>query len=598
MRAKLFRVLVFLGAAGVVAAAWWTGTLRAQADLMEQGRRQLELLAPDLQSAMEKYETLPFVLGFQPDLIQALAHPDDAPTIARLNQSLQTIQQQAKVGAIYMMDRTGLTLGASNWDQPLGFVGKNFSYRPYFNEALHGRAGLFYGIGTSTSEAGYFIAQPVYRNGTAGGPVAGVVVAKISLADFEQTWRSSEHAIALADRHGVIFLSNQPQWRYRSLQPLSAATTQELAHTQQYMGQTVAPLPAHPGQFAARPVGRLGWQLMLFPSQARVARAGLQWALAAVLLLSCAAASWWALHQRRRRLEERKESRQALQQAARELDSRIVERTQQLRETNQDLENKYARLKAAEQMLRSTQNELVQAGKLAMLGQMAAGVTHELNQPLAAIRAFADNARTFLQRGQAAQAEANLGHIGDASARMGAIISQLKGFARKDEAICAVDMAKPVRASAFMMESEFRRHGVALAIDAGAEPDAVPLLVAGDPVRIEQVLINLLRNALDAVEDSPERQVCIALARVDDHAEVRISDSGGGIPEQVAAHLFEPFYTTKPSGKGLGLGLAISSSIVQAMNGQLTAHNLPGGGAQFVLRLPLQPESTNASHPH
>jgi two-component system C4-dicarboxylate transport sensor histidine kinase DctB len=625
MRAKLIRVLALLAAAGVIAAAGWVGTLRAQADLMEQGRRQLELMAPDLQSAMEKYETLPFVLGFQPDLIQALAHPEDAPTIARLNQSLQTIQQQAKVGAIYMMDRTGLTLGASNWDQPLGFVGKNFSYRPYFNEALHGRAGLFYGIGTSTSEAGYFIAQPVYRNGTAGGPVAGVVVAKISLADFEQTWRSSEHAIALADRHGVIFLSNQPQWRYRSLQPLGAATMQELAHTQQYMGQKVTPLPEHPGQFVARPVGRLGWQLMLFPAQTRVLRAGLQWALAAFLLLSCAAASWWALHQRRRRLEERNESRRALQQAARELDSRIVERTQQLRETNQDLENKYARLKATEQMLRSTQNELVQAGKLAMLGQMAAGVTHELNQPLAAIRAFADNARTFLQRGQPAQAEANLGHIGDASARMGAIIAQLKGFARKDESICQVELAKSVRASAFMMESEFRRHGVALAIDTGpdaapgshapgggpnagpgagadASPGAGPLLVAGDAVRIEQVLINLLRNALDAVEDAPQRAVAITLARVDGHAEVRISDSGGGIPEQVAAHLFEPFYTTKPSGKGLGLGLAISSSIVQAMNGQLTAHNLPSGGAQFVLRLPLQLESTDASkhasHPH
>jgi len=599
MHAKLIRVLALLGAAAVIAAAGWAGTLRAQADLMEQGRRQLELMAPDLQSAMEKYETLPFVLGFQPDLIQALAHPTDTSAIARLNQSLQTIQQQAKVGAIYMMDRTGLTLGASNWDQPLGFVGKNFSYRPYFNEALHGRAGLFYGIGTSTSEAGYFIAQPVYRNGTAGGPVAGVVVAKISLADFEQTWRSSEHAIALADRHGVIFLSNQPQWRYRSLQPLGAATMRELAHTQQYMGQTVTPLPDHPGQFVARPVGRLGWQLMLFPAQTRVMRAGLQWALAAFLLLSSAAVTWWALHQRRRRLEERHESRQALQQAARELDSRIVERTQQLRETNQDLENKYARLKATEQMLRSTQNELVQAGKLAMLGQMAAGVTHELNQPLAAIRAFADNARTFLQRGQPAQAEANLGHIGDASARMGAIISQLKGFARKDESICSVELSRSVRASAFMMESEFRRHGVALAIDTG--PDAAtdsPLLVAGDAVRIEQVLINLLRNALDAVEDAPQREVSITLARVDSHAEVRISDSGGGIPEQVAAHLFEPFYTTKPSGKGLGLGLAISSSIVQAMNGQLTAHNLPGGGAQFVLRLPLQLESTNASHPH
>lgn len=590
MRVKTSLLLALLGAVCVIAAAYWVGTLRAQADLMAQGRRQLELMAPDLQSAMEKYETLPFVLGFQPDLIQALAHPNDAPTIARLNQSLRTIQQQAKVGAIYMMDRDGLTLGASNWDQPLGFVGKNFSYRPYFHAALSGRAGLFYGIGTSTSEAGYFIAQPVYRNGTAGGPVEGVVAAKISLADFEQTWGSSEHAIALADRHGVIFLSNQPHWRYRSLQPLGAATEAELARTQQYLGRKIVPLPAHPGEFAARPVGRLGWQLMLFPAQGRVQRAGVLWALGALLLLSCAAVSWWAMHQRRRRLEERKESRRALQQAERELDGRIVERTQQLRQTNQDLEHKYARLQETERMLRSTQNELVQAGKLAMLGQMAAGVTHELNQPLAAIRAFADNARTFLQRGQPAQAESNLGHISDASARMGAIISQLKGFARKDEAICTVDLAKSVRASAFLMESEFRRHGVALEIDTGGEPPAATLLVAGDAVRIEQVLINLLRNALDAVEDAPRRRVAIALARAGEHAEVRISDSGAGIPEQVAAHLFEPFYTTKPSGKGLGLGLAISSSIVQAMNGQLAAHNQPDGGAQFVLRLPLQME--------
>jgi two-component system C4-dicarboxylate transport sensor histidine kinase DctB len=588
IKSPLLLPLALLAAVCVIAAAYYAGTLRAQADLMVQGRRQLELLAPDLQSAMEKYETLPFVLGFQPDLIEALAHPNDAPTIARLNQTLQTIQQQAKVGAIYMMDRTGLTLGASNWDQPLGFVGKNFSYRPYFDQALHGRAGLFYGIGTSTSEAGYFIAQPVYRNGSAGGPVDGVVVVKISLADFEQTWRSSEHAIALADRSGVIFLSNHPEWRYHSLRPLSAATEQEIVRTQQYLGREVTPLPFSVGEFAARPVGRLGWNLMLFPAQTRVVRTGLLWALAAALLLACAAVSWWAMHQRRRRLQERNESRQALQQAARELDSKIVERTQQLRQTNQDLETKYARLQETERMLRSTQNELVQAGKLTMLGQMAAGVTHELNQPLAAIRAFADNARIFLQRGQAVQAEANLGHIGDASARMGAIISQLKGFARKDETIATVDLAQSVRASAFLMESEFRRHGIALEMDTGT--DACPLMVAGDAVRIEQVIINLLRNALDAVEDAPQRRVSIVLSRTGDQAEVSISDSGGGIPEQVAAHLFEPFYTTKPSGKGLGLGLAISSSIAQAMNGQLAAHNLPGGGAQFVLRLPLQME--------
>jgi two-component system C4-dicarboxylate transport sensor histidine kinase DctB len=588
MRTKktLFLVLALIVSVGAVTGSYLAGTERARADLLQQGHRQLQLMAPELQSLLQKFETLPFVLGFQPDLIEALAHPNDALAIARLNSTLQTIQQQAKVGAIYVMDRDGLTIGASNWDQPLGFVGKNFSYRPYFNAALHGRAGRFYGIGTSTSEAGYFIAQPVYRNGTAGGAVTGVVAVKISLADFERTWRSSDDPIVLADRSGVIFLSNRPDWIYHSLRPLDAATEQRLARTQQYMGQTIKPLAARTELNVTQPVGQLDWQLMLFPNPARVLRTGIAWASVAALLVASAALTGWAVYQRRRRLEERLASRAALQRAALELDDKIVERTQQLSATNEHLASKYAKLQETEFLLRSTQNELVQAGKLAMLGQMAAGITHELNQPLAAIRAFADNARVFLERGQGEQAAGNLGHISEASARMGAIIAQLKGFARKDEAIATVDLAKSIQASAFLLESEFRRHAVMLGIDA----EAGSLLVAGDPVRIEQVLINLLRNALDAVESAERRQVGISLARDGDWALVCISDSGPGIPEQVAAHLFEPFYTTKPSGKGLGLGLAISSSIVQAMNGQLAAHNQASGGARFELRLPLQPQ--------
>ncbi|NRR29797.1 sensor histidine kinase [Oxalobacteraceae bacterium] len=588
MRAKhpLLLLSALLLALGLIAAAWLAGTHRARAELMEQGQRQLQLMAPELQSLLQKFETLPFVLGFQPDLIDALAHPADAKTIARLNSTLRTIQQQAKVGAIYLMDRDGLTLGASNWDQPLGFVGKNFSYRPYFDAALHGRAGRFYGIGTSSSEAGYFIAQPVYRDGSAGGPVAGVVAVKISLDEFERTWRSSNDPIVLADHHGIIFLSNRRDWVYRSLHPLAEATARELAHTQQYMGQTIEPLAGHSEHYVTQPVGQLGWRIMLFPGQSRVLRAGLQWALSAALLLACAAVSAWALHQRRRRLEEAQASRAALQRAALELDDKITERTQQLRLTNQHLENQYASLQETEHLLRSTQNELVQAGKLAMLGQMATGIAHELNQPLAAIRAFADNARLFLERGQADKAAGNLGHIGEASARMGAIIGQLKGFARKDGSIATVDLAAAIQSSAFLLASEFRRCEVALHID--AEDGAV--LVTGDRVRIEQVLINLLRNALDAVETAERRSVIIALARDGADALVSIRDSGPGIPEQVAAHLFEPFFTTKPSGKGLGLGLAISSSIVQAMNGQLTAHNEADGGARFELRLPLPAE--------
>jgi two-component system C4-dicarboxylate transport sensor histidine kinase DctB len=292
------------------------------------------------------------------------------------------------------------------------------------------------------------------------------------------------------------------------------------------------------------------------------------------------------VHQRRRRLEEQRSASVALQRAARELDQRLIERTALLRQANHDLEAKYATLKRTEHALRSTQDELVQAGKLAMLGQMAAGVTHELNQPLAAIRAFADNAITFLERGQAEKASANLAHIGDASARMGAIIAQLKGFARRSGSVAIIDIAQSMRASAFLLDSEFRRLGAQLNFS-DVRAAATPMMVAGDPVRIEQVFINLLRNALDAVETAPQRTVTVTLEQEAGHAVVRIADTGPGIPGELAAHLFEPFFTTKPSGKGLGLGLAISSSIVQAMNGQLTGSNRASGGAQFEVRLPL-----------
>jgi two-component system C4-dicarboxylate transport sensor histidine kinase DctB len=594
MRSRLRIGLVALAALlalACVGAAYVLGARKAAADIREASERQLQIMALDLESALEKFETLPFALAFHPDVAQALAQPGDPALIGRLNRTLQLIQRQAKVSALYLMDRRGNTLASSNWDEPLTFVGKNFGFRPYFREALGGHAGRFYGIGSTTSEPGYFIAQPVVAAG-ARHPI-GVMAVKISLAEFEQTWRSSDAPIALADHSGVIFLSNRSAWRYRSLHPLDAPARQDLAATLQYAGRSIAPLAELPageragfGEYVARPLGRLGWQLMLFPAQERIVRGATLWALASALLLAIAGISVWAAYQRRRRLEEKLASRHALQQAAEELDRRIAQSTRELLAANRDLEAKFAELKATERLLRSTQDELVQAGKLAMLGQMAAGMAHELNQPLAAIRAFSDNALTFLARGQGDKAGENLAHIGNASARMGAIIGQLKGFARKShEALTDVDLAHAIQASALLLESEFARHGVTLQIES-----AETLRVKGDAVRVEQVLINLLRNALDAVKDAPDKQVVVTLLREDGEALIRIRDSGAGIPEHVAQHLFAPFFTTKPSGEGLGLGLAISSSIVQAMDGRLTAHNHPGGGAEFELRLPLATE--------
>ena len=595
--------VVALCAAAVFFTTYFIAVGKARKDLHAAGQRQLQIVALDLQSILDKFETMPFALGALADVDQVLHHPDDAEAIARLNQSLQSIQRQSRVLAIYMMDDKGMTLAASNWNEDTSFVGRDFGFRPYFIEALAGRAGRFYGIGNVSSEPGYFMAQPIYPIGTPRGEGApiGVMAVKVDLSEFEHTWRSSDDPITLVDGSGVVFLSNRPQWKYHSLRPLDSRRQQELAGTHQYADQAITAVGSLRkelrrgfGEHVMQPIAKQGWQLMLFPSQARIARIAMLWAMWVALLMAIAVISLWALYQRRRRLQERLESRDALRRAAQELDATIAVRTQELRVANQALEGRYAKLQQTESLLRSTQNELVQAGKLAMLGQMAAGVTHELNQPLAAIRAFADNAVQFIRRGQLPQVEENLEYISGASAHMGKIIAQLKGFARKSgDAIAVVDLPQTVEAAVLLLRNEFQQQGVAIEIDVRH-----PVQVMGDVVRTEQVLINLLRNAIDAVdavELVADKRVTVILDREDRDVVIRIRDTGPGIPDDVAPHLFEPFFTTKSTGKGLGLGLAISSSIVQAMNGQLSAHNLPEGGAEFIVRLPNIPDISDTS---
>lgn len=585
-------ILVAVIVVMTVSATYFFASKKASGDIRAAGERQVQLIAHDLASILDKFETLPFIVGYLADVRQALHRPDDQAAIQNLNMTLQAIQRQAKVYAIYLMDKDGNTLASSNWDQPLSFVGRNFGFRPYFRSAIKGEAGRFYGIGSATGEPGYFIAQPVYLSGAVpdkAEPI-GVVAVKIDLTEFENTWQSSEDPMALADDMGVVFLSNKRDWKYHSLRPLDSVVQQELERTLQYANQKITPIASLPkstqagfGDYIFRPVGRLDWQLMWFPSQARIARIAMVWVLTVTLFLAIVCVSLWAAYQRRRRLEERLLSRNALQRAAEDLDKKIAQRTEELLAANQNIESKYVKLKETEHLLRSTQNELVQAGKLAMLGQMAAGVTHELSQPLTAIRTFAENAVTFLSRGQADRAGENLSHISDASARMGTIIGQLKGFARKShEAVSIVDLAKSIEVSALLLQNDFHHYQVHLNMEIRER-----VKVMGDETRAEQVLINLMRNALDAVKATQNRTVTVVLERDGCDAVIRIRDSGAGIPAHVAPHLFEAFFTTKPSGEGLGLGLAISSSIVQAMNGRLIAHNHAQGGAEFLVRLPL-----------
>ncbi|WP_295753079.1 ATP-binding protein [Undibacterium sp.] len=598
------RIILFPLIVGSVLAlifsAYLLAARKAADESRQAGERQLQMIALDLESVLERYETLPYAVAYLPLAAQALNRPQDLAVQRELDLMLQDLQLQAKVEAIYLMDQTGTTIASSNWESVSSYIGKNFGFRPYFSEAIKangvgGTTGHFYGIGNSTNIPGYFIAQAVYPVGSkrAAAQPLGVIAVKISLRGFEQAWRSSEEAIALADRNGVVFLSNRAAWQYHSLQALDQSVQQSLLATLQYADKQISPIRSLPkaehadfGEYLARPIGRLGWQLMLFPNQAKVQKSALQAAMIAALIVGVLLAVAGAFYQRQRRLQEGLAAQSALRDAADDLDQKIALRTVELTAGNEQLEAQLQKLRVTESLLRSTQNEMLQAGKLAMLGQMAAGITHELNQPLTAIRAFADNAGVFLARGNAQQASANLQHISDASARMGTLIAQLKSYSRKSsELLSVVDVAQSIHAAAAILRSEFERQGAQLEICLNGESAQV----LGDSIRLEQVLINLIHNALDAldaVEPAELKKVTVVLAQDVDTVSIRIMDNGIGLADQVLQHLFEPFFTTKPSGSGLGLGLSISASIVQAMNGQLLASNREQGGAEFVLHIP------------
>jgi two-component system C4-dicarboxylate transport sensor histidine kinase DctB len=596
MQTKRISQFLLLVAVCIIAMVHVIAERHARQKEHASGLQKLHIHAMALESMLEKYETLPYILGLHGRLTNALNEPEDRRSIDACNTLLQISQRRAFVAAIFLIDPRGTTICASNWDQPKekNFVGNNYSFRPYFLEALKGRVGHFYGIGNTTGEPGYFISMPVYdfetHHGAASSTPLGILAVKIDLIEIERTWTKSDEPIVLTDRKGVVFLSNRERWKYRSLAPLSEDDRVNLQATRQYADHQINAIDGladdHKngfGSYISQPVGKLGWKLLYFPSEWNVKRYALYVSAATALVIAIMYALLWAAYQRRKRLQERAEARGVIRRATTELEAKIAVRNGELLSANQNLMKKLVELQKTEHMLRSTQNELVQAGKLAMLGQMAAGVTHELSQPLATIRAFADNGQIYLSRNELDRANKNFDYIRRATERMATIVSGLKEFARKTpDTVETMDLGAAVRTVASLMRSDFEERKVDLSLQVPGK-----VLITGNPTRVDQILINLMRNALDAVETSSNKWVAISVGANESVAVVHVLDSGPGLTEEVLEHMFEPFFTTKPAGKGLGLGLAISSSIAHAMGGTLKAQSTAGMGAKFLLELPL-----------
>ena len=575
--------------------------------LREAAVHRMDLYALNLGNEMRRFEYLPEVVAADPRVKVLLEARSADGLQALVNRYLQKIDESAGSSAIYVMDRTGLTLAASNWQQSASFVGMNFSYRPYFQDALKGRDGRFYGVGTVSREPGYYFSATVRD----GARTLGVVAVKINLEHLDQAWAHSGEKVLVADSNGIVFLSTEPAWKFKALRSLTRETVGRLTATRQYSeageleplalrevsreedGSAIvdvgAALPRGPAWSVpsfvvqSRALPGNGWRMLVMtdvePVRATARTSAALSALTLVLVMLGVA----HLQQRRNIVAQSNAASAALKQAYEQLEEKVDLRTADLSDANRRLNTEVSERTRAEESLRATLHDLVHTAKMAVLGQMSASITHELNQPLAAVQTLSDNTVKLLELGRHDEARENLRMIARTTAHMGQITGQLKKFARRSEVESEpVQIPAVINDAIFLVKQGQRFHGVRLESRiAGGLP-----LARCEASGLEQVIVNLLANAADAVAQVADPAIEVTVEQRAGWLDIEVHDNGSGLSDSVRGHLFEPFYTTKEQGVGLGLGLAISNDIVRRFGGTLRAEASSRlGGAAFVVSL-------------
>lgn len=610
-RGLLVSLLILLLLLVVWQVQHWS-TAAAYSRLSQQNMNELFRFSSGLRAILQKYESVPHQLSINPELRHFLGDQSNSEKIDKINRYLTTINQINRSSDIYILDSSGETVASSNWDTPISFIGKNFSFRPYFSDAMMGQNAHYYALGTTSNLRGYYFSAPISDD----DDILGVVVLKISLADVEarwaSPWESNDIELIVTDPDGVIFISTRAEWRLNSFGDIDPIKMAELKAGKRYGEYIPAAIPvkqrnktltdsAQPATLltiddrAGKPAQYLsqhldmpiaGWRVHALSKTTSInvqVRNALLIAVSVYFVIVLIVLF----------IIERIRNERKLEQAKDLLEIRVKERTADLEQSNCRLRDEIDERHKAEEALKQTQEELIQAAKMAVLGQISAGINHELNQPLTAIRSYTQNAQQFLQRGNIETTQSNLTEVIHLTDHMASIIAQLKVFSRKrGDTLAPVDVLVSLNEAIKIMSPQIKRQQVAITVQA----DNKPHQVLGDLVRLEQVFINLISNACQAMSDCPKKQISITLTQRDNSILIEVHDSGPGIAEDNISHIFEPFFTTKDISQGLGLGLSISHRIVEAMHGSLTASNSANGGAVFSVELPAQQSGTDSNN--
>ncbi|MFA9419006.1 MAG: ATP-binding protein [Gammaproteobacteria bacterium] len=564
--------------------------------LRDNSRLQLDQFIGHLDARLARFQFIPQLIAKNQPLLELLKDPQSTPRVDLVNLFLEDINNIIGASDTYLMDAEGMTLAASNWQDEFTFVGENFGFRPYFTDAMKGRLGRYFALGTTSGKRGYYFAYPI----TYAAAYLGVIVVKMDLSNIEQHWSQRPVQFMVTDPDGIIFITTQPGWLYHSIKPLSAETRQQILLSQHYSNIGIKNLEHEQVQiFSAdssilkinaenqtknreyltirQEMSTAGWNVMILAPLNQVRQTRMITIVVLLMTMALLLLIAFLARQRYRRQQEKEhfqaETKKLLEQ---EVSVRTV-----------DLRNEITEHKRTEKLLQDTQDELIQTAKLAVLGEMSASISHELNNPLAAIRSYTDNARKLLQLDKAEDVDENLNRITGLIERMGKISSQLKLFARKSPGqLEQVKVDKIIHSAIELVDPQFKHFNVRINID---QVEA-GLLVLAEKIQLEQVLINLINNAMYSIGEQNQGEVTISTEVHGGRVKIHVDDDGPGIEGDNLGKIFEPFFTTRKTG--MGLGLSISARIIESMQGHLSASNLDLKGARFSIDLQAVEKTT------
>nr|WP_234810984.1 ATP-binding protein [Xaviernesmea oryzae] len=559
-----------------------------------QGRTDANLKVALLRAVLERPRALPLLLSHDRDVAEALSDASPQKREA-LSRKLEDLVAGTNASVLYVVGPDGITISASNWREATSFVGNDYAFRSYFSGAMQNGTAEHFALGTVSKRPGLYISQ---RVGPPAAPL-GVVVVKMEFDQLERDWRDAQRPAFVVDDNHVVLITSIPSWRFMTTEALAAENLSAIRESLQFGDAPLLPLPfspvetlspdasiiraVPPGNSAANylriavPVASTDWSFQyLLPIDASLAGAMREARLIAVfalLLLTAAAAIWLRRRQAARMVIVRE------QMAREELERRVLERTRDLSLARDRLQAEITNHRVTEARLQVVQQDLVNANQLAILGQVAAGVAHEINQPVATIRAYADNSKVFLERQQTGPVAENLDLIAGLTERIGAITEDLKALARRGRtAPEPVELRDVIEGALLLLRSRFTGRLEMLTV----EPIPEGMRVMGTRLRLEQVFINLFQNALEAIEAQDGGGVDVSAEASREWITVTVADNGPGIPPAVLDELFEPFNSSKE--QGLGLGLVISKDIVTDYGGHIDVES-GGSGTRFMVRL-------------